>query len=77
MPHDSDIFFFQICKFSHIITLSKRSASFFPSSYPEDSYIMNVITFDGVIDFPKSILILHNSFFSLLFSFIIFHYSVF
>ena len=42
-----------------------------------DSYITNVTMFDGVIEFPKSILMFHHTCFSLLFNFIVFHYFVF
>lgn len=71
----------------------KRSVSFsrigmFSTLFPQihffslfslfwDSYNMNFISFDGVTEFPKCILMSHSFSFSLPFSFITFHYFVF
>ena len=65
--------FLRLWKFSAIIPSNKCSVPFSLSFW--DSYNMNIM-FDRVTEFPRSILMFHNSFFHL-YSFIIFHYFIF
>ena len=71
------IFFFaQIMEVSSYYLFRYVLWPLFPLSPSGTPVITNVIMFDGVTEFPKSVLVLHNSSLSLLFSFRIFHYFV-